>query len=294
MEDETVTAEAETRTMGAGERLRHEREARGLTIEEVASETRIPLRHIETIEAGDYARLPARTYAIGFTRSYAKMLGLDPREMTEQVRYELSQIEPEEERSAKFEPGDPERVPGRGLVILSIVAIILLTVGIFSFFSAYVAPGASPGSLLGSGEEEPAQVAEAEAQPQADPNAIDPDGDVVFTAMEDGVWVRFYDGEGERLFEEQMAAGQKYTVPASAENPQIWTGRPDAFTITVGGRSIPRLAEEDFVMRDVGVSGQALLDRQAEIDGEGATDGGPGEDAAPEVARAEQGNPPQR
>ena len=55
----------------AGGQLRAAREARGLDLSQVAAETRIPQRHLENIEAGEYGNLPSRTYAIGVARSYA-------------------------------------------------------------------------------------------------------------------------------------------------------------------------------------------------------------------------------
>jgi cytoskeleton protein RodZ len=84
---------------------------------------------------------------------------------------------------------------------------------------------------------------------------------VVFTALEDGVWVKFYDGTGAQLMQKQMARGERYTVPAEANGPQVWTGRPDALAITVGGRPVPKLAESEGIIRDVPVTAQALLAR---------------------------------
>jgi hypothetical protein len=83
----------------------------------------------------------------------------------------------------------------------------------------------------------------------------------VFTALEDGVWVKFYDGSGAQLMQKQMAKGESYTVPAEATGPQVWTGRPDAFAITVGGKPVAKLAEAEGIMKDVPVTAQALLDR---------------------------------
>ena len=80
----------------------------------------------------------------------------------------------------------------------------------------------------------------------------------------DGTWVKFYDASGERLYEAQMAKGDSYTIPADAEGAQIWTGRPYALAITVGGKSVPKLSEEDEVIRDVPVTAEALLSRDAE------------------------------
>ena len=39
---------------GIGAQLRTAREARGLSLEQVAAETRIPQRHLQTIEAGEF------------------------------------------------------------------------------------------------------------------------------------------------------------------------------------------------------------------------------------------------
>jgi hypothetical protein len=84
---------------------------------------------------------------------------------------------------------------------------------------------------------------------------------VVFTALEAGIWVKFYDADGLQLMQKQMALGEHYAVPADAKGPQLWTGRPDALSITVGGRQVPKLAEQQTTMRDVPVSAEALLAR---------------------------------
>src|SRR6186713_1132442 len=72
-----------------GDRLRQAREARQLTLAQVAAETRIPQRHLQTIEAGDFGALPARTYAISFAKNYARMVGLDQDEVAAMVRGEI-------------------------------------------------------------------------------------------------------------------------------------------------------------------------------------------------------------
>lgn len=249
----------------AGERLRAAREAQELTLEHIASKTRIPMRHLQAIEAGDFAGLPARTYAVGFARSYAKAVDLDQRQIVDQVRAELG-VEGPSERYATgdaLEPGDPARVPSRGLVLLSIAAIALLLVGGFTFYRTFFAPGSGPGSILPA---EQAAQEDADRQAAQEPGAatvqaVDAAGPVVFTALEDEVWVRFYDGSGNRLMEKAMARGETYTVPADAENPQIVTGRPYALGITIGGKPVPKLAEEAVTVADIPVSAEALLAR---------------------------------
>lgn len=60
-----------------GELLRRAREARGLTVGQMADRTRIGSRHLENIEADRHAELPANVYLRGMLMSLAKELGLD-------------------------------------------------------------------------------------------------------------------------------------------------------------------------------------------------------------------------
>ena len=251
--------------MGVGDRLREAREARELTLAQVAAETRIPQRHLQTIEEGDFAALPARTYAISFARNYARMVGLDHDEIAEQVRTELDAQDPSpRHRPAGFEPGDPARVPSRALGWISVIAVILVLAGLYAFARTFFAPAAELPSLV---EQQAAERAEQAASQRATaPRTVaeaPAGGEVVFTALAPGIWVKFYDANGLQLMQKQMALGERYAIPADAEGPQLWTGRPDALSITVGGRAVPKLAEKERTMRDVPVSAEALLARPA-------------------------------
>lgn len=65
----------------AGARLRAAREAQGLTLDAVAARTRLPVKHIEALEAGDAAALPEPFYVRSFLKKYAEVVGLDPAEV---------------------------------------------------------------------------------------------------------------------------------------------------------------------------------------------------------------------
>ena len=267
MTQETELRDEQLPLHGVGERLRIAREEKGMTLAQVAAETRIPQRQLELIETGDFDALPARTYAVGFSRSYARLVGLDEKEVIAEVRRELAASSPSDRnRAPTFEPGDPARVPSRGLALFSLFAAILLIVGGVVFYRTFFSPGAGPGSIIAEEQaERAAQARQAQARrPAAGPTAAAPAGPVVFTALEDGVWVKFYDASGEQLMQKEMARGERYTVPADAEGPQIWTGRPYALAITVGGREVPKLSEEDEVLKDVPVTPEALLARGRE------------------------------
>jgi len=250
---------------GPGDRLRLAREKADLTIEQVAAKTRIPQRQLVLIEAGKFEELPGRTYATGFSRNFAKAVGVDADQIATEVLEYLGGSNfhaPIAEDS--FEPGDPARVPSRGLAWFGLFAAGILIAGLFVFYNTIFAPGSGPASIL-SGDEE-VQIAQADGQGDAAlAPAINPDGAVVFTAIRDDVWVKFYDGTGERLLEKQMALGETYTVPPDAVRPLVWTGWPAALTITIDGKDVPKLSEEDRVMKDIEVSAEALLARDEPV-----------------------------
>ena len=64
--------------MSPGARLAAERQAHGLTIEQVASQLNLAPRQIVALEADNYAALPGMVIVRGFLRAYAKLLKLDP------------------------------------------------------------------------------------------------------------------------------------------------------------------------------------------------------------------------
>ncbi len=257
MTEETDAVASQLPLDNTAQRLVRAREAAGMTVEQLAAETRIPQRHIEAIEQGDFERLPSRTYAIGFSRTYAKSVGLDDKEVAAQLRSELGEADHTRATAQQYEPGDPARVPSRSLAWLSAAAVVLLLAGGYTFYRSYWAPGAGP-----------APLAEPEAPPSgpaptATPAAQAAGRQVVFTSLDDGIWVKFYDANGVQLMQKQMAKGERYAVPADAQGPQVWTGRPDALTITVGGKPVAKLSDDDVVVKDVAVSAEALLARAA-------------------------------
>lgn len=273
-ENESVTHEAEG--TGPGAMLRAAREAQELDIAQVAAETRIPIRHLEAIEADRFDSMPSRTYAIGFSRQYARIVGLDDEDIAERVREELSGADLHRSNAGGgMEPGDPAKLPSSGLAWFGGISALILAIGAIAFFSTYYGSGADPELLLADAEQSQAQgdsSKPAGKDEQAAETVPDPSGQVVFTALEDGVWVRIYEEGGERLFEKLMADGERYELPRTAKEPRINTGRPDLLAITIGGKSVPKLSEEPAVLGDTAVSAAALLARGEASDESEAAD----------------------
>lgn len=272
MDSETPTganAAPDTSAAGPGAQLRAAREALRLDLPHIAAETRIPLRHLEAIEAGQLETLPSRAYAIGFSRTFAKAVGLDPAVITDAVRVELAdgsmrRTVPE----PGMEPGDPARLPSSGLVWAAAAAVLILAIGAFAFYRSQFGAGTEPASLL---------PAEATAGlPAAPAPAEAARGPVVLTATEDGIWVRLYEQGGERLTERVLNRGEMLEVPTAASDPRINTGRPDALTITIGGQPVAKLAEQAQTIAGAPVSAAALLVR--------ATTAAPAAGASPTAA----------
>lgn len=247
---------------GAGKRLRAAREARRLDLAQIAAETRIPLRHLAAIEEGDFGALPSRAYAIGFSRSFAKAVSLDDAAIVAAVRAELA--EGQTHRSAAsggMEPGDPAKLPSAGLAWFGAFAALVLGAGLIAFFTTRFGAGTGPAPLTAPAP--PAPAATTAAPP---PPATAASGPVVLTAIED-VWLRIYEEGGERLLEKQLVKGESVTIPATATDPRLTTGRPDLLAITVGGKAVPPLSDRPETIARLPVSAAALLARGAAATG---------------------------
>lgn len=256
-QDDAVVAELPLE--GAGAQLKRARETAGKSLDQMSAQTRIPERHLIAIEAGDFAALPARTYAVGFSRSYAKALGLDDAVIVAAVRGELAeqQADPPRRSAPAFEPGDPARLPGRRAAWLAGLGVLVVLVAVYFGARPMLAPSGSLPSILPSSTPTPttAAMAPTTAKPAGGP--------VMFTALEPGIWVKFSDGQGSQLLQKQMAQGESYTVPDTAGAVTIWTGRPEALAITIGGQAVPKLSEVQKTIKDVPVTAAALLARVA-------------------------------
>lgn len=62
---------------GFGEKLRREREMRGVSLDEISESTKIGTRSLRALEEDDFEKLPGGIFNKGFVRAYAKFLGLD-------------------------------------------------------------------------------------------------------------------------------------------------------------------------------------------------------------------------
>jgi cytoskeleton protein RodZ len=233
-----------------GDQLRKAREKLKLSLEDVASQTRIPRRHLESIERSEWDHLPAPTYTLGFAKSYASAVGLDRTAIGEQLRNEIGGTRAAQVAPEVFEPADPARAMPKWLVIGAIVAVLLVVL-LFSWLNNRAlqpADDAAPAAMA-TPEQAPARTA---------PAAAVGNGAVVLTAIQP-VWIRVYQKKGPALFERVLGAGEAFRVPPTATAPLLRTGKPEALKITVGTAIAPPIGAPASTVSDVSLLGPDLM-----------------------------------
>jgi cytoskeletal protein RodZ len=240
----------------AGDRLRAAREAKGLSLEELASQTRIPLRHLQSLEQGDWSRLPAPTYTIGFAKSYASAVDLDRNEIAEDLRAEMGGLRPDSANAEVFQPADPGRTMPKWLVLAAIGGIILVVI-LLSWLNERSLQG-DPAPATEVASTEAPQNGTQSSTPQAQqPQPAQASGPVTLTATQPA-WIRVTD-QGKTLFEGVLAAGQTYSVPATAISPLLRAGAPEALRINIGSAIAPPVGPAGQVASNVSLKPADLM-----------------------------------
>jgi len=72
-----------------GNILKEAREAKGLSLDELQSITKIQKRYLIGIEDGNYSMMPGKFYVRAFIKQYAEAVGLDPDPLFEQYKNEI-------------------------------------------------------------------------------------------------------------------------------------------------------------------------------------------------------------
>lgn len=109
-----------TADMSVGATLRQARQIAGYSLRDVATLLRLRLVYLEAIEDGRYDALPGPTYAVGFVRTYAELLGQDADEIVRRFKSEVSGID--HQSQLVFPAPAPEgRMPGGALILIAVL-----------------------------------------------------------------------------------------------------------------------------------------------------------------------------
>lgn len=125
-----------------GEKLREARESRGITISEVAEQTRISSLYLEGIEADDYRTLPGGIFNKGFVKSYARFVGVDEQEALQDYASLISTQDStagDDPKIYKPEVLTDDRNNSSGLltIIFAVIILGLISWGAYTFANYY-------------------------------------------------------------------------------------------------------------------------------------------------------------
>ncbi|MEM8988665.1 MAG: helix-turn-helix domain-containing protein [Pseudomonadota bacterium] len=109
-----------------GELLAARREELGHDLAEVSERTRLRERHLAAIEAMDIAALPGRTYALGFLKTYADFLGLDPEACAAKFKEQAGLAKPEQPSREDFAKTNTVLTEKKSAPVFLILVIIAL------------------------------------------------------------------------------------------------------------------------------------------------------------------------
>jgi cytoskeleton protein RodZ len=269
--------------------LKRKRLDRGFDLVDVARETRIPLRHLNALEAGDFSNLPALAYSIGFVRTYARYLGLDSDATARQFKTESPQLE--SQLTATMPEMDSEsRLPSRNVILGSLAGLATL-VAVFVAYSALkgddvpvdetsstaAIPTVQAPPVLSQTAAPP--VAETVAPPPApvDPATVTvapagvpalptangpalsgvPTAGLVLRAKEDS-WIKVSDGGPVSLKIGILKAGETYSVP-QVPNLRLQTGNAGGLDVIYNGKLMPPLGVKGEVLRNKSLDEAQLL-----------------------------------
>lgn len=109
MPDALPTEGAVVPEVPVGQQLRQAREARSLSLTDIALTLKLGQRQVVSLEAGDWDGLPGQTFIRGFVRNYARLVQLDPGPLMAQLDRTLerpgSNLEMPESRPTEIERG---------------------------------------------------------------------------------------------------------------------------------------------------------------------------------------------
>jgi cytoskeleton protein RodZ len=155
-----------------GASFKKAREFRGITLDQIAKETRISTRFLAAIEDEEFHLLPGGVFNRGFIRSYAERVGLDPDQAIADYERLASAGEPSDIPSTEDTPST-----GRERHLYpAAIAILAVAIGIFYFVTRESRPVQTatqpPVSKPAPPVQQPPPAPAAPAETAPDPNAI--------------------------------------------------------------------------------------------------------------------------
>jgi len=129
-QDETLDAQRAggEPDISVGREIRRAREVRGISIQQIAQETKINERYLHALENDRLDLLPGQPYTGNFVRAIARTIGADEEELLDYLTYQLRILQPRGVEAAERR-SDTDRSRPLVLLVLAIGALLVITVG---------------------------------------------------------------------------------------------------------------------------------------------------------------------
>jgi cytoskeleton protein RodZ len=181
-----ISEEADAPLETVGQDIRTARQRKGEDLSTVSRALKIRKDHLEALEEGNIHALPGRPYAIGFLRSYAEYLGLDPAQCVERFKAEIAGRDDSDTATPQLAVEEERSLPHGSLIFLVLLVIAVVYGGYYLSVSANrmlaepVAPVpdrlATEAGIPANDQPKPAPKQSTQAQPAAAPTAAPSDG----------------------------------------------------------------------------------------------------------------------
>ncbi len=234
-----------------GEKLRHERELRGITLREIADATKISVRFLQALEEDRLDVLPGGLFPRAFIRQYAAFVGLDAGELLEQ-----STVVPAEtaiERRLATPPEHRLRVSS-GHLILGGIALLLVALSLRRPAQPEVRPrpraAAAAPAVLATDRVYPPPAAVHEQAVAADDALV-----LTMTAQQE-CWVEVRT-DGTTVVNRVLAAGESQTLEARGEIV-LSVGNAGGLRIRLNDRPALPLGRSGEVRKNIVITRQNL------------------------------------
>jgi cytoskeleton protein RodZ len=269
--------------------LRAQREARGVSLAEIADASKISLRHLEALERDRFDALPAPVFVRGFLREYGRIVGLDVDEVVNVYLLAAEAArpaqEPRREGAAQAASRRRPRALAQGLVAAGLIAVVLGAAAGVAYWLNRPKPAPSPAAAGEVAADAPAAALRAPAEAPvpaepappaapwlAEPTVAEPEASpgtpaamrVVLEFQQD-CWVEVV-VDGRRRESELKAGGETWAIEAG-DSVVLTLGNAPAVRVEVDGRPVElpldgRVVRDFRIDRRTGNSG-----RQPELSG---------------------------
>jgi cytoskeleton protein RodZ len=246
------------------EKLRRERELRGISLKQISEETKIGVRFLEALEENRIDLIPGEFYRRSYLRAYARYLGLDEEralnayDYAHQASSENGNGAREASEASTVSPAPwPKWALGALLVLLALPAALLLKSESPSPTESTPAPdveSVSPSPPMPMSEQSAAPRDQGPVIPDVPMAQTAPvtDGLELVLAVDEACWLEI-EADGEIVTSGLKDGGFRQEVTASRE-VKLWLGNAGGVSVWLNGRPAKALGRAGQVRKDLSIT----------------------------------------